>query len=175
MERAFLRSRFPHLSLHTSSNLCPGAVGAFARSNFASATCSFGHPHTVGLLSLPTYGLYWHSSGLSMYFNKKHFIWCCLQKALISFVFSLSFLHTVFSQRRRFYPIGSHAAVLSYYILFASVLCFFLPYEVFKATSIPLCRVFSFPPVLHRGCHFPLMTFKWKCHAVRLINANNII
>ena len=38
-----------------------GAAGAFASSDTACPSCSFGHPHAGGLLSLPTYGLYWHS------------------------------------------------------------------------------------------------------------------
>lgn len=175
MERECFHSCLPHLSPHTSANLCPGAAGGFASNDSTCTTCSFGFPHAVWLLSLPTYGLYWHSWGLSMHFNKNYFVWRCLHKALISFLFSLCFLCTIFSQRRRFYPIGSYAVVLSYYILFASFLCFLLPYEIFKTTSIPLCRAFLFLLWSIAAATYLLMAFRWKCHAVRLINANNII
>jgi len=35
-----------------------GAAGAFTRCNTACRTCSLGHLHTGGLVSLPTYRLY---------------------------------------------------------------------------------------------------------------------
>lgn len=167
MERAFFHSIFSHLSLHTAANLYPGcgAAGVLTSSDTTHPTCSFGQPQSRGLWGV----LYVHSQGLSTYINKSYFVWCCLCKALTSFVFSL-----FSSQRRRFYPISFHAVALSYYILFTS-LCSFLPYEAFKSTSIPPCQAFLFLLWSIMALTCLLMSFKWKYHAVRLINTNNII
>lgn len=116
-----------------------GAAGAFASSDAACPTCSFGHPHAGGLLNLPTHRLYWHSWCPRMYFNKNYLVWYCLQKALISFVVLFCFLCAIFSPKE----VLSHrfsCSSLSYYILFVSFLCSFLPYEAFRTTSIPLCQ-----------------------------------
>lgn len=106
--------------------------------------------------------------------SKNYFVWHCLRKALISFVFSLCFICATFSPKERVLScqFSCSSPELQYFI------CLFL--MLFPGSgrlhnhihsSVPSV---SSPPAIPGGCHL-LMTLKWKCHAVRLINANNII